>query len=108
MNYRLGEVQCNVLLQLIDEINVSRESQSCVDEMYSKVVNVILNEMKDKLSPLSTNGKRKNTPYKPYWNENLSKLWKTAHDKELLYTKYKGNRRTKESLRQNFVSARNS
>ncbi len=98
----------NVLLQLIDEINITRENQSCVDEMYSKVVNVIHAEMKDKLSPLSKSGKRKNTPYKAYWNENLSKLWKTAHEKESMYTKYKGNRRTKESLRQNFISARNA
>ncbi len=78
------------------------------DEMYSNLLDVINNEMRDRLPPLSSHSRRKHTPYKPYWNENLSKLWKIAHDKESQYTKYRGNRRTKESLRQSFVCARNN
>ncbi len=61
-----SEQVCNVLLNLIDVINTSRENQNCVDEMYDNLLDVIHNEMKERLSPLSSNGKRKNTPYKPY------------------------------------------
>ena len=96
-----------IVSNLIDEINVSRETQQCVDVMYENLIKVVHNEMKDKLVPLSTGGRRKNTPYKPYWNNELSALWKAAHDKELLYTKYKGRRAVKESLRKDFISARN-
>ncbi len=34
-------------------------------------------------------------------------LWKIAHDKELLYTRFKGKRAPKESLRQDFIASRN-
>ncbi len=67
---------------MIDVINVSRESQACVDEMYDKFVKTVHDEMSSKLTPLIGGGRRKNTPYKPYWCEELSHLWKLAHEKE--------------------------
>ncbi len=76
--------------------------------MYNKVIRVIHDEMQDKLVPLSKSGKRKNTPFKPYWNHELSDSWKIAHDKELLYTRFKGRRATKESLRRDFIVARDN
>ncbi len=93
---------------LIDQINLSRETQCHVDELYENLLSIIINEMREKLSPISKCGRRKNTPYKPYWNEELSSLWKTAHMKESLYVKYKGARRVKQSLRQGFIVARNN
>ncbi len=53
-------------------------------------------------------GRRKNTPYKPYWCDELSRLWKLAHEKEIIYTKFKGARRAEEQLRQQFKQARNN
>ena len=41
--------------------------------------------MNEKLTPLSKGGRRKFTPYKPYWCNELSRLWKIAHDKENVY-----------------------
>ena len=99
---------CATLCKLIDEINCCRESQSYVDEKYEKLTNVILNEMEEKWSPISTCGRRKNTPFKPYWNEDLSSLWKLAHAKESTYVKCKGPRSVKQSLHRSFIIARNN
>ncbi len=91
-----------VIVNLIDEINVSRETQNSVNVMYENLIHVIQDEMKSKLEPISKGGRRKNTPYKAYWNNELSALWKTVHEKELVYTKYRGRRAVKESLRSDF------
>ncbi len=42
------------------------------------LLSVIKNEMRDELSPVSKSGGRKKTPFKLYWNEELSALWKIA------------------------------
>ncbi len=105
-NFMNSESLCQVLNDLIDEINVTMETQSSVDKMYDKLLNVIHKEMQDKLTPIAKGGRRKNTPYKPYWNSDLSGLWKTAHEKELIYTRFRGRRAIKETLRRDFILAR--
>ncbi len=70
-----------------------------MDEKYDNFVKIVHDEMKDKLTPLSKGGRRKCTPYKPYWTDELSRLWKLAHDKENIYTRYKGARGIKNKLR---------
>ncbi len=106
-DFMKSEQVCSALCQLIDQINLSRETQQHVDKMYEKLLSIIVNEMREKLSPVSKCGRRKNTPYKPYWDENLSSLWKVAHEKEVLYVRYRGTRHVKQSLRQAFTIARN-
>ncbi len=76
--------------------------------MYDNLVNVIHNEMKDKLCPMSKSGRRKSTPLKPYWHQDLSNLWKITSEKENVYFQCKGNRNIKEQLRQSFKNARNN
>ena len=107
-NFMTSEPICEILSQLIDQINLSRETQRCVDEKYELLLSVIKDEMRDKLSPVSKSGRRKNTPYKPYWNDELSELWKIASSKESAYTRYRGPRRIKQTLRQAFLNARHN
>ena len=80
-----SEQFCQLIIDLIDEINVCRETQNCVDEKYTDFVKIVHDEMNEKLTPLSKGGRRKCTPYKPYWTDELSRLWKLAHDKENIY-----------------------
>ncbi len=54
-----SEQFCQLIIDLIDEINVGLESQDCVDEMYNKLVKAVQDEMGEKLTPLSKGGRRK-------------------------------------------------
>ena len=44
---------------------------ACVYEMYDKFVKAVHDEMSSNLTRLSGGGRRKNTPYKPYWCDEL-------------------------------------
>ncbi len=94
--------------KLIDDILLVRENQGEVDHMYDKVVRTIFDEMQNKLTPISKTGRRKNTPFRPYWCAELSDLWRKTYDSERIYVKFKGHRTVKEQLRQNFISNRNN
>ena len=54
-----SEHLCQIVSDLMDEINVSRESQISVDNMYNCLIHVIHDEMQDKLVPLSIGGKQR-------------------------------------------------
>ncbi len=97
-----------VINELIDRILVTRDNQNDIDAMYDSLVKTVLAEMKENLTPLSKSGRRKNTPFRPYWCAELSQLWKRAHDMHNMYVRYKGHRSIKEQHRQNFTSARNA
>ncbi len=58
-----SESLCQVITDLIDEVNICMETQSSVDKMYDKLLKVLHNEMQDKLTPIAKGGKRKNTSY---------------------------------------------
>ena len=79
-----------------------------MDEKYSSFVRIVHDEMNEKLTPLSKGGRRKFTPYKPYWCQELSRLWKNAHDKENVYIRFKGARGIKNKLRVDFTKARDT
>ncbi len=94
------------ICQLIDDITLVRENQSDVDQMYDNVVQLVFKEIKEMLPPVSKSGRRKNTPFRPYWCPELSELWRKAYGKEKNYVNIKGCKRTKEQLRLAFISAR--
>ncbi len=95
------------ICQLIDDITLVRENQSDVDQMYDNVVQLVFREIKEMLPPVSKSGRRKNTPFRPYWCPELSELWRKAYEKEKVYVNFKGCKRTKDQLRLAFISARN-
>ncbi len=107
-NFMNSDTICNVIAELIENITLARENQASVDVAYNKVVEVVYKEMKDKLQSVSKSHRRKNTPFKPYWTDELSKLWKAAFEKEQLFLKYKGHRNTKKILKQDFITTRNT
>ena len=49
--------------------------------------------------------RKRHKPYKPYWNTNLSQLWKDRHEKEKICRKYKGDGNRKLILKNNFLQA---
>ena len=106
-DFMTSENFCNIINRLIDDITLLRESQSEVDQAYDKLVNVILKEMKDEIPMFSNTCRRKHTPFKPYWDENLTSLWRITNDKQRVYTRFKGHRTNKENLRKEFETARN-
>ncbi len=63
--------------------------------------------MRDILENVSRSHRRKNTPFKPYWCNELSDMWKAAYEKQRIYTQYKGHRNVKRVLREDFKAARN-
>ncbi len=63
--------------------------------------------MQDKL-PAGGSSRRKHTPYKPYWDDTLTRLWHIANDKEKEFTRFKGHRRIKSTLRIAYANARNA
>lgn len=66
-----------VLGKCIDDLEQSERTQTAIDQRYRELSREILWEM-DKFKKLS---KRTHTPYRPYWNEGLSALWKDLNDK---------------------------
>ncbi len=63
---------------------------------------------KHKLPVVSKAARRKYTPYKPYWNADLSALWKSAHEKHTIYVRFKGPNHTKNVLKRRFADARDA
>ncbi len=70
----------NAINQLIDDINLLRENQTEVERAYDRLLDILIKEMNDKLSYVKL-GRRKQTPFKPYWVETLSNLWQMAQCK---------------------------
>ena len=96
----------SALIQLIDDIIQLRENQTKVDELYSKFCCFYHDEMKAYLACKDTHPrlqkcikKRK----KPFWNDNLTTLWKIACQKEKRYLKAQG--ASRRIFRSEFVQA---
>ena len=67
---------------LIDKFNRMRDSQKLVDETYEELTSLIEDEMSTEVDQRGTQpkGRQKNTPRKPYWNKELSQLWRITND----------------------------
>ena len=94
------------LLELIENIEQSRKIQEDIDSIYSKFCDIYYNEMATWLNSKNVHPsahKRFKRCTKPFWNANLSKLWKVLCEKEKVFLQSKDtNRRIKQ---QDFYNA---
>ena len=94
---------------LLNDIRNIHASQTNIDLIYSNFCTVILSEM-DKW--LSSNSNNKNTCHKvhkyhkPYWNRELSTLWKNMKEAERAFLKCKENINERRELRQKYFETR--
>ena len=95
------------IIELIENIEIVRETQSEVDNMYNRVCNLILTEMKRNIPTFDATRKsrRRYKHNKPYWNDELSGLWKIMRDKERIFLKCTQGKQIKHARRQEYKSA---
>ncbi len=98
-NYRSKKVDCNFMqselanvasLRVIENIECNRERQQEMDKQI--------------LLPETQNGKRKLKQMEPFWNEDLSNLWKKMCSDEKVMTSCT-NRRVTKVLRENYIKS---
>ncbi len=99
------------LTNVINDIILTRETQDNIDEMYTRIVDIIIKEMNDNIPYRDFDTSKKCSKmfknHKPYWNDELTTLWKNMHEKEKQFIKYKGqNRVYKNELRNYFILSR--
>ncbi|CAC5400976.1 unnamed protein product [Mytilus coruscus] len=95
------------LQSIITQIERTRETQANIDEIYSKLCDVITDEMNNKIPRFSTstNTRKCLKMNKPFWNDKLRILWNDMHAKENQFLKFKGKASVKSKLRLDFKSA---
>ena len=82
------------LLNLIRIIETCRESQENIDRTYSELCTIITSEMECNIPKFdwSKRSRKKFRTHKPYWNNELTELWRKMREKEKLYLKHKRNK----------------
>lgn len=96
----------SALLKVIEAIECNRETQHELDRIYGMLCDTIISEMnKQLLIPNSTNGKKTLKQHKPYWNSELTRLWKEMCDAERRMTRCY-NRLIRRDLRSHFICVR--
>lgn len=75
------------LCEIIRQIELCREKQSEIDTIHVKLCNVITTEMEEVIPfyDASKNTRKRMKYTEPYWNQELSDLWKKLHKTEKLY-----------------------
>ena len=94
----------NDLMEVIEKLEAQIICQRTVDQNYELFANVILKELDQYLClPQCTLGTRKRYKYsKPFWNEELTILWKTMRNSENTWKKCKGSEGLKRCLHNKF------
>ncbi len=96
----------NELMNLISELELCRENQSMVDQLYENLVKCIFNEMERQLPKYT--GVKSNKKFKvkkPYWTDELKNLWSDMCYKEKVYLAHRGSNHVKQHLRHVFLTA---
>ena len=93
------------ITEIITKIQSARDDQASVNEIYTNLLTLIIDEMNDKLLiPSAPKSSKKFKFYKPYWNEELGKLWQEMHQCEVEARQFKGPRRVKQQLHSLFIN----
>ena len=94
--------------EMIDMCIETSNQQAEIDVLYDKFCDVICHEMDTYLkyttAQKKTRKKFKNS--KPFWNDQLTELWKDMNSKEHLFRKCKGNKKEKTFRRESFLNSR--
>lgn len=79
------------LLNMIRIIETCRESQENIDRTYTQLCNIITKEMECSIPKFdwSKRSRKKFRTHKPYWNNELTELWRVMREKEKTFLKHK-------------------
>ena len=108
-NFLSSELTRRAFLVIIRSIELCRETQDNVDNLYDDFCNKLISEMDTNIPSLDCSKKtrKRYKHYKPYWDENLEGLWHNFHMKEKAFLRFQGDRYMKNRLRNDFKIARN-
>ena len=97
------------LNKVLDRLISLQNNQVEIDKTYSDFCNILTLEMNTylKYTGASKRSRKLFKNKKPYWNDNLTKLWKEMNKLERQFIKCKGPRNAKETKRRLFYEARN-
>ena len=88
----LGSDEAREMLgQIIETIGNWRNVHNEVENLYTSLVKCIVDEM-DRVLPSFTPGRSRRyyRRHKPYWNSELQTLWRSMHEAERVFVKYRG------------------
>ena len=103
-----NEMRRSALLNVIEQIELCRENQNAIDNVYGNLCSVILTKMEEKI-PKSEGSTNKRLRFrKPYWNETLTDLWGEMRQKEKKYLEFKDSQSVKSALRRDNVQSRDT
>lgn len=96
------------MLILIDKIECNREEQAEIDKIYNEFTNNVITEMNNSNPNYDTSykTKKRHTPRKTFWNDELQNLWNEMHQKEKLINSCK-NKRDRQSKFKAFKESQN-
>ncbi|XP_060597076.1 uncharacterized protein LOC132750994 isoform X1 [Ruditapes philippinarum] len=80
-NFMDRDIAKRALLEIIESIESSRESQEEIDSLYNKLCETITNEMNHSIPRYNASRRtsKRNKNAKPYWNEALTEKWNQMH-----------------------------
>ena len=90
-NYMSSQLAVRTIPQMLEELEHSCKSQKELDDVYTRLVDLIISEAESSLG--EKNKKRKSTKFKEYWCSELSAKWKLMHESERVYRLYKKQRK---------------
>jgi hypothetical protein len=96
---------------LIERIERCRETQNQVDVLYSEFRDIITREMSEKIPTYdwSKRSRKRLRLHKPYWNDELTELWKRMREMEKQFLKCDStNKSLKNTCRQRYKESRNT
>ena len=104
-----SQIWKDAVLKIIDQRNDLLSNQDEVDEEYKSFCNILINEMDTYLDYRGSGNrtKKKCKLSKPYWNDNLTALWREMRNAEKEFLAFKGNKLQRGKLLSNFKNARN-
>jgi hypothetical protein len=105
MNTSLFEEALSLIIQ---KISMTNDIQNQLDHIYSEFCSVIMREMDQYLcyKDASTRTRKKFRNFKPYWNDQLTLLWKNMKEAEKAFLKCRGASDVKQRLRTKFMHER--
>ena len=109
-DFMTSELSRQAIMNIITNIETTRETQKCIDNIYDNLCTVIKNEMETMIPKygLTTKTNKRRKPRKPFWNDDLQSLWNVMCTREKDYLKYRGSNQGRQRLRLEYVSARNT
>ena len=109
-NFRKTEMWSFAINNIINAREQEINSQNYVDNNYNNLCTVLKDEMDKylKFTECGPSTKKRWKHSKPYWNEELTELWKSMRNKERTYLKFRGDRRNKALHLNNFKHSRHT